>query len=67
MDSVNLILSLLFGTVGLGLLVYGKKEQRIVFLAAGLALMTLPYFIPNAVLLAVLCAGFTALPFVIDV
>ncbi|HTM04973.1 MAG TPA: hypothetical protein VL173_15805 [Vicinamibacterales bacterium] len=43
-DPTWLFLSLIPGSVGLVLFVYGKKQQRWPQLAAGLALMVYPYF-----------------------
>ena len=65
MDSTSLFLSLLFGAVGMGMLMYGKKAGRPVPLFAGLALMLIPYFIPNLLILAIVCCGLTALPWVL--
>ena len=43
----NLFASLVIGTIGMGFFLYGKKQQRMPQLIAGLALMVYPYFIPN--------------------
>jgi hypothetical protein len=42
-----LIASLLIGTIGFGLFLYGKKAQRMPQLVSGLALMVYPYFVPG--------------------
>lgn len=47
-ESTNLTVSLLAGTVGLALFVYGKKQVRVPQMLVGLGLMVLPYFMPNA-------------------
>ena len=62
MDSNSLMLSLLFGSIGAGMLMYGKKAGRMVPLAAGLALMVLPYCIPNVIALLIVCCVITAVP-----
>jgi len=62
MDSTSLMLSLLFGSIGMGMLMYGKKAGRMVPLAAGLALMVLPYCIPNAMALLIVCCVITSVP-----
>ena len=62
MDSTNLMLGLLFGSIGAGMCLYGKKAQRAVPFAAGLALMVLPYCIPNAIALLVTCCVVTTVP-----
>jgi len=40
-----LFVSLIVGSVGFVLLVYGKKQQRLPQVFAGLALMIYPYFV----------------------
>jgi hypothetical protein len=45
----ELLWGVLFGSVGLGFFVYGKKQTLIVPLVCGLTLMVYPYFMPNAV------------------
>ena len=48
LDATWLILSLIPSGVGFVLFVYGRKQQRIPQLVAGLALMIYPYFTPTA-------------------
>jgi hypothetical protein len=43
-DPTMLILSLVPSGIGFVLFVYGKKQERWMHLAAGLALMVYPYF-----------------------
>jgi len=62
MDSNSLLLSFVFGTIGMGMFMYGKKAGRMVPLGAGLALMLVPYFIPNLIAMAVVCCLLTATP-----
>lgn len=62
MDTNSLMLSLLFGCIGMGMLMYGKKAGRMVPLGAGLALMVIPYFIPSAIAMTIVCSIITALP-----
>jgi hypothetical protein len=42
---------LLFGSIGLGYFIYGKKQRASVPLICGLALMLFPYFVSNIMLL----------------
>ena len=46
-----LFASLLWGSVGLGYFIYGKKQRSVVPLVCGLALMLFPYFVSNMMLL----------------
>ncbi len=48
MSSTSLMTSMLVSTIGFGFFIYGKKQQRMPQLFAGLALMIYPYFIDGA-------------------
>lgn len=63
MDTTSLMLSLLFGSLGMGFLLYGKKAGQMIPAGVGLALMICPYFIPHAGILLIVCLALTALPF----
>ena len=56
---------LLFGSIGFGFFIYGKKQQRLVFLVAGLVLMVFPYFIDKSLLIFIVGTVLTAVPFLI--
>ena len=47
-DANSLIASLLWGAVGMGLFIYGKKQQAMVPLFGGLLLIGVSYFIASA-------------------
>ncbi|HEX8915695.1 MAG TPA: hypothetical protein VF796_25300 [Humisphaera sp.] len=64
MDPVALMLELLAGTVGMGMLMYGKSTQKLVPIGSGLALMVVPYFIGNLVVMTIVCSALAGLPFV---
>jgi hypothetical protein len=49
--TASLLWGLLFGSIGLGYFIYGKKQRAVVPLVCGLALMLFPYFVPNIMLL----------------
>jgi len=42
-----LLASLVIGSVGLGLFMYGKRQHRAPHVVVGIALMVYPYFVPN--------------------
>ena len=65
MDTNLLLASLFFGCVGMGMFAYGKKASRMVPLGVGIALMVVPYFISNLVLLIIVCCAMMGLPWVI--
>ena len=64
-DMGGLVVSLLFGSIGLGMFIYGRKMGRYVPLAAGVLLMVVPYFIPNWIANCVVCTALTAVPYFI--
>ena len=49
LDPGLLFLSLVTSGVGFVLLTYGRKQERYPQVAAGLALMVYPYFVPNLI------------------
>ncbi|HZK82144.1 MAG TPA: hypothetical protein VFC46_13775 [Humisphaera sp.] len=55
---------MLFGTIGFGFVIYAKNAGKILPAIAGIALMIVPYFIPNVAVMSVVCIGLTALPFI---
>jgi len=54
---------LLFGSIGLGFFLYGKKQRAVVPLLCGLALMLFPYFVSNVMLLVAIGALLIAIPY----
>jgi len=62
MDMNLLMASLLFGMVGMAMCMYGKKAGRMVPLGVGAALMVVPYFITNLIVLLLVCCGLVTVP-----
>ncbi len=56
---------LIFGSIGAGLFIYGKKQRSPIPLGCGIALVVVPYFISHTVLLVSIGLLLTALPFII--
>lgn len=54
---------LVFGSIGLGYFVYGKRQRRGVPLACGLGLMIFPYLVSNTILLVLIGLVLAALPY----
>jgi len=52
--------------MGFAYFVYGKRQQRLTALLAGVALMVYPYFIANTLLLVILGTALCAAPFFIS-
>ena len=62
-DSASLIFSVLFGAIGIGFCLYGRRQKQLVPWISGVALMVVPYFVDSAAAIVALCAGFMALPY----
>jgi predicted membrane protein len=62
-----LLWGLLFGSVGLGFFVYGKKQRAVVPLVCGLVLMIFPYFVSNTLLLVVIGIVLMAIPYFVRI
>ncbi len=60
-DPFNLLAGFIFGTIGFGAFVYGKKLELWQPRAIGLILMVYPYFVSNSILLWSLGVGLLVL------
>jgi hypothetical protein len=54
---------LLFGSIGLGFFMYGRKQRAVVPLVCGLGLMVFPYFVTNTVLLVLIGVALMTIPY----
>ena len=64
MDSTAVLLwGLLFGSIGFGFFLYGKKQKAVVPIIAGVALCVVPYFIANVYILVTVGVVLMAIPF----
>lgn len=54
---------LIFGSIGFGFFLYGKKQRAAVPLACGVALMVFPYFVSNTILLVIVGLLLMAIPY----
>jgi hypothetical protein len=63
MSASLLLWGVLFGAVGLGYFVYGKKQRAMVPLLCGLALMVVPYFIANVWVLVAVGIALAVIPY----
>lgn len=65
LNASTLLWGVLFGSIGLGFFIYGKKQRAIVPLICGLALMAFPYFVSGTVLLVLVGTMLMAIPYFI--
>lgn len=66
-DTTTLLWAVLFGAIGLGFLTYGRRQKAIVPLIAGIALILIPYFVPNAYALVAVGAAVAAIPYFVRI
>jgi predicted membrane protein len=67
MNTSLLLWSLLFSSIGLGFFLYGKKQQALVPLFSGLALMIYPYFVSSTILLVAIGVALAVLPYFVRI
>ena len=64
MGSIAVLLwGMLFGAIGFGFFLYGKKQKAVVPLITGIALCVVPYFIPNVYVLVLAGLVLMAIPY----
>lgn len=62
-NSATLLWGLLFGSIGLGYFLHGKRQRRALPFGCGLLLMASPWFIANTTALVAIGAALSVLPF----
>ena len=65
MNPSSILWGVIFGSIGFGFFIYGKKQGVFIPLFCGIGLMVIPYLISNTILLITVCAVLSALPFII--
>ncbi len=65
MDGNALLWGLLFGSIGLGYLIYGRRQRRAVAFLAGIGLIGFTYFVDSTVAIVLIGAALIAAPFVV--
>jgi len=64
-NTAQLLWGMLFGSIGFGFFVYGRRQRNPVPLVAGLVLMIYPLFVSNSYLLVLIGAILCAVPYFI--
>jgi hypothetical protein len=68
MDNTSTLLwGVIFGAIGLGYFVYGKKQKAVIPLISGVGLMVLPYLISNIYFLVLSSIALILLPYFIKI
>lgn len=63
MNTATLLWGMLFGSIGTGYFIYGKKQQKFVPLISGLGLIGYTFVISNPVEIVGIGAALMALPY----
>jgi hypothetical protein len=63
MNTATLLWGVIFGSIGAGFFVYGKRQGAPVPLLCGIALCVFPYFVSNSWLMVVVGAALMAIPY----
>lgn len=64
METESMLLwGLLFGSVGLGYFIYGRRQETLIAKYSGMSLIVFPYFVPDVYWLVGIGAGLIALPY----
>lgn len=64
-SPANLFLGMLFGAIGVGYFIYGRKQMLFTPLLCGLALMVYPWFVGSTFWLAVIGVVLCAIPWLV--
>jgi len=67
LNTSLLLWGLLFSSIGLGYFIYGKKQQAVVPLLCGLALMIYPYFVSSTLPLVSIGAVLMLIPYFVRI
>jgi hypothetical protein len=63
MNTSELLWGVLFGSIGIGYFIYGRRQSKLIPLLCGVALMIYPYFMPNVTALVIVGAIFVVVPY----
>ncbi len=66
-DSSVLIWGTLFGGIGIGYFIYGKKQKHPISFFMGVSLFVIPYFIHDILFMVVAALALMVLPFLVKV
>ena len=62
-DTASIMWGVLLGSIGMGYLIYGRKQRRGIALLSGIALCVFPYFVSNVFLMILIAIILMALPY----
>ncbi len=65
MDATTLFVGLILSSIGMGYIVYGRKQKKPIPLVCGLVLCGIPFVISSIPLLVIMGIALTSLPFLV--
>ena len=65
-SASTLFVGIFAGVIGLSYFIYGKRQERIGFLAAGVGLCVYPYLVSGLALQILIGLGLAAVPIFVD-
>ena len=65
MDVNSFLVSFLFGMIGCGMFMYGKRAGRMMPLLIGVALMIVPYFFSSILMMTLACSALIVVAFLL--
>ena len=60
LDANFLFASLIWGSIGVGYFIYGKRQQSAIPLIGGILMVTASYFAGTALMMSLICIGLMA-------
>jgi len=63
----QIIWGMLFGAIGVGYFLYGRKQKAAMPFISGIALCVFPYFVSNVYMMILIGAVLLALPYLINI
>ena len=68
MNSISTLMwGIIFGSIGLGFFVYGKKRKAMIPMLSGIGLMVFPYFVSNIYIMILSGIVLVALPYFVRI
>jgi len=67
MDTTDLILGLIFSSIGVGYFIYGRKQSNIVTRYCGIALVLYPYLVTDTLALVAVGVGLMLVPRFVEI
>lgn len=65
LDTATILWGLVFGSIGLGYYMYGKRQENLVTRLSGVALMLFPYFVQGNLMPVAVGLALMAMPYFI--